>query len=83
MATASAPASVARAQRLEQEHALDLVESAIALIAAGGARRATLVLEHPELILPTAQDSGRRWGVVVRADWRSDGGCDVVVEPVA
>ena len=69
--------------RAELQHQLDLVESAIALVASGGARRATLVLTHADKVLSNAQASAHDQGVVVRAAWRADGSCDLVVEPIA
>jgi hypothetical protein len=69
--------------RAQLQHQLDLVESAIALVASGGARRATLVLTHADQVLPNAQAWAHDQGVVVRAAWRADGSCDLVVEPIA
>jgi hypothetical protein len=82
---ASQPVELSRARtlRAEMQHQLDLVESAIALVANGGARRATLVLPHADLVLPEAQSLARERGVVVRAVWQADGACDVIVEPIA
>jgi hypothetical protein len=83
MASPSVEPSRARTPAAERLHLLDLVESAVALIANGGARRVTLVLPHADRVLPDAQASARARGVVVRALWRADGACDIVVEPVA
>ena len=83
MASQSVESSRARAAAADLEHRLDLVESAIALVAGGELRRATLVLPDADLVLPDAQSMARDHGVVARAVWRPDGACDVVVEPVA
>lgn len=83
MATSSAQSLAPGVPTAEHDHELQLVEAAIALVAAGGARRATLVLRHGEVVLAEAQAAARQWGVVVRALWRPDGGWDIVVEPVA
>ncbi len=66
------------------QHALDLVRSAIALAASGGARRVTLVqVESVERILAEAQVLAREYGVIVRPLWRPTRvGCDIAVEPV-
>jgi hypothetical protein len=83
MATSSAQPLAPRVLRAEHDHELQLVEAAIALVATGGARRATLVLRHGVVILAEAQAAARPSGVVVRALWRPKSGCDIVVEPVA
>jgi hypothetical protein len=83
MASQSVEPARARDSQAELEHRLDLIESAIALVASGGARRATVVMPDADLALPEAQSLARDHGVVVRAAWRADGACDVVVEPVA
>ena len=83
MATSPAQPSAAHLRLDDLDHDLDLVESAIALVAGGRARRAALVLRDGERVLAAAQASGHRRGVVVRAVWRRGGGCDIVVEPVA
>jgi len=83
MASQSVETSRAHASRAELEHRLDLVESAIALVANGGARRATLVLPNAASVLLVAQSVARDHGVLLRALWREDGACDLVVEPVA
>jgi hypothetical protein len=83
MATSPAQPPAALLRPDDLDHDLDLVESAIALVAGGGADRVALVVRDGELILPLAQASGRRSGVVVRAVWRTNGGCDIVVEPIA
>ena len=70
--------------RIRLQHERDLVEAAIALVAGGGARRVSLVVQHGPLILTAAQASAVRWGVIVRAAWRSgEGACDLIVEPIA
>ena len=62
------------------EHEFDLVRSAIALLAAGGARRITLVG------LPLDNDALREIGSLVRANGmamravRGNVGCDITVE---
>jgi hypothetical protein len=79
--TVRRPAVTRRSQRVEHER--DLVEGAIAMVSRGHARRISLVLSEGPTILAAAQASGRQWGVIVRAVWRSDGQrCDVVVEPI-
>jgi hypothetical protein len=83
MATSVAALSAPYGQRKRIEHELDLVEGAVAMVARGEARRVSLVVGHGALILPVAQASGRRSGVIVRAAWRTDNAnCDLVVEPV-
>lgn len=83
MATLSASSSAALTVQQERDHALDLVESAIALVAGGGARRVTLVIPQAQLVLSAAQASARQLGVVARADWGPGGSCDIVISPVA
>jgi hypothetical protein len=67
----------------QRSHETDLVEGAIALVATGGARRASFVLLHGGAILPQARASAHQRGVHVRAAPRADGGCDIIVEPIA
>jgi hypothetical protein len=64
-------------------HELRLVESSIALLVGGDARRVTVSgLRYGERILPIAQSSAQAHGVVVRALWHElDDGCDIAVEP--
>lgn len=84
MANSSARALAGPARHNRFQHERDLVEAAIALVAGGGARRVSLLIQHGALILPGAQASAGRWGVIVRAVWRPDGaGCDLIVEPIA
>jgi hypothetical protein len=66
-------------------HELSLVESSIALVVGGDARRVTVSgLRYAERILPIAQSSARVHGVVVRALWHAlDDGCAIAVEPCA
>lgn len=61
---------------------LELVRSAIELVAAGGAERVTLVgLRAAERVLPQAQHLSREAGLSARAIWpASGGGCDIAVE---
>ena len=63
-------------------HELNLVESSIALLAAGVASRVTISqLRFGEQILPTVQSSARKHGLIARALWHvQDDGCDIAVE---
>ena len=66
------------------EYERDLVESAIAMVANGDARRVSLLLSQGAAILAGVQAIGRQRGVVVRAEGRGEHGrCDLVVEPMA
>lgn len=62
---------------------MSLVDSSIALLAAGGAVRVTLSgLRFAERILPKAQRSARERNVLVRPLWRKGGAsCDIALEP--
>jgi hypothetical protein len=80
MTASSAPQPPAPSPN-QVEHELDLIESAIALVASGGASRVVVVLLNGDLILAAAQASARRRGVVVRSIRGSGGGCDIIVEP--
>lgn len=82
MAITSVQKLAARRRQRERDHELDLVQGAIALVAAGGAERVALVLRHGERILPAAQASGRDHHVEVRVARREGGACDLVVEPM-
>lgn len=53
------------------------------MIADGGAQRVSLVIPHGALILSRAQSAADRKGVILRAEWRGGGVCDLVVEPIA
>jgi hypothetical protein len=72
------------AARATLEHELSLIDSSIALLAAGGAVRVTLTgLRFAERILPAAKRTARARDVNVRALWRSGGvGCDITLEPL-
>jgi hypothetical protein len=63
---------------------LHLVRSAIDLIAAGGARRVTLVgIRGAERLLPRAQALSAEAGLSARGIWQPDGlSCDIAVEDV-
>jgi hypothetical protein len=63
---------------------LELVRSAIELIAAGSADRVTLVgLRGAERVLPQAQTLSREAGLSARAVWPANGeGCDIAVEGI-
>jgi hypothetical protein len=65
------------------EHERCLINAAIALLASGGAIRVTITgLRFGERILPTAEISARKKGVVLRPLWRPGGTiCDIAVEP--
>lgn len=65
-------------------HEISLIDSSIALLAAGDAVRVTLTgLRFAERILPTAQRSARARDVVARPLWRTGGGsCDIALEPL-
>ena len=81
MATATVPRA-ARVSARDLARSLDLVRSAIDLIASGGADRVTLVgLRGAERVLPQAQALSEAAGLFARATWREDTeGCDIVVE---
>lgn len=83
MANASARAVRGAVDRNRYRHELDLVEGAIGMIVAGGAQRVSLVIPHGALILSRAQSAADRKGVILRAEWRGGGVCDLVVEPIA
>jgi hypothetical protein len=80
---AATPTAVAPEHDPQFDHELNLVESSIALVAAGAARRVTInQLRFGEQILPMAQSSAREHGLVARALWHvQDDGCDIAVEP--
>jgi hypothetical protein len=65
------------------DHERCLINAAIALVASGGAIRVTMTgLRFGERILPTAEISARKQGVVIRPLWRPGGTiCDIAVEP--
>jgi hypothetical protein len=69
--------------RATLEHEMSLIDSSIALLAAGGAVRVTLCgLRFAERILPKAQRSARERDVLVRPLWRKGGTtCDIALEP--
>jgi hypothetical protein len=81
MATATAPRA-GRISTRDLARSLELVRSAIDLIAGGGADRVTLVgLHGAEKILPQAQALSHAAGLFARATWRPDeAGCDITVE---
>jgi len=82
MAASSAPQSSVPASRKKVEHELELLESAITLVAGANASRVIVVLPDDDLILAAVRASARLRGVLVRSAPRSRGGCDVVVEPI-
>lgn len=65
------------------EHERCLIQAAIALLASGDAARVTMTgMRFGERILPTAEISARKKGVVIRPLWRPGGTrCDLAVEP--
>jgi hypothetical protein len=81
MATVTVPRA-ARISTRDLARSLQLVRSAIDLIAAGGADRVTLVgLHGAERILPQAQSLSHAAGLSARASWRpNEAGCDITVE---
>jgi hypothetical protein len=83
MASQSAQPSAVANSRPDEEHAIDLVASAIALVAGGGARRVTLFMAHREAVMAAAQALSRRLGVVARAVEGPEGSCTIVISPVA
>jgi len=65
------------------EHEEHLLRSSIALLAAGGARRVTLIgLTFGERMLPEAAPAAKKAGMVLRPI-RSATRCDITVEPSA
>jgi hypothetical protein len=65
------------------EHQFDLIRSAVALLAAGGARRVTLVgMSFDESALGKAGSLVRASGMVIRAE-RGQAGFDVTIEASA
>jgi hypothetical protein len=83
MAFTSARHPSARHLESRRDHEIDLVEGAIALVASGGARRASLVVQEGDAILAQARAAAIRHGVSVRAIVRPGGGCDLIVEPMS
>jgi hypothetical protein len=67
-------------RRIEYEQGL--VESAIAMVAAGGSRRVTVAgIRFGEELLAEATRVARHSGVALRPLWNlGDGACDIVVE---
>jgi hypothetical protein len=79
---AARPAAVASESDPQFDHELNLVESSIALLAAGVANRVTISQLHfGEQILPIAQSFAREHGLIARGLWHvRDDGCDIAVE---
>lgn len=71
------------ATRATLEHELSLIDSSLALLAAGDADRVTLTgLRFAERILPVARRSAMGNDVVVRPLWRHGAtSCDIQLEP--
>jgi hypothetical protein len=65
------------------EHELDLLESAIALVASGGASRVVVVMALGKRIPSTTRSTAGQRGVVLLQARRDDGGTDLIVEPAA
>lgn len=83
MAASSAPQSSMPGSRERVEHEFDLLESAVALVASGGASRVIVVLRDHEPILSRARFTAGQRGVILRETQRAGGGWDIVVEPAA
>lgn len=68
--------------RRKIDYERNLVESAIAMVAAGGSARVTVAsIRYGEELLPEALELARGKGVIVRPIWGlGDGVCDLVVE---
>jgi hypothetical protein len=82
-ASSAAATLITHARVSTAEHELHLVRGAIDVIAAGSARRVTLVaVQSAEAILPEAQALAAEHGVIVRAVWRGDL-ADIAVEQVS
>ena len=64
-------------------HELDLVESAIALVASGGASRVVVVLGLGTSIPLGARSTAGQREVNLSESRRADGGRDIIVEPAA
>lgn len=79
MAASSVPLSSMPAAR-RREHELDLLESAVSLVASGGASRVVVILGDEEPILSKARLAAGPRGVILREVKRADGGSDIVVE---
>jgi hypothetical protein len=76
----AAPLHLLRGNEQKLEHEFDLIRSAVALLAAGGARRVTLVgMSMDEQALREAGFMVRASGMVMRAE-RGQAGFDVTVE---
>jgi hypothetical protein len=63
------------------EHELDLLQSAIALVADGGASRVVVVRSDGEPIIPRGHFNPGHRAVILREAPRPDGTTDIVVEP--
>jgi len=81
MAASSAPQPSMRAARRWSEHELDLLESAVALVANGGASRVALIIGDKPPVHATARVRAGQRGVILREVKRADGNRDIVVEP--
>ena len=75
-----APLRMLRGDEQKLEHEFDLIQSAVAMLAAGGARRVTLVgMPFDERALSEAGLMVRASGMVMRAE-KGQAGFDVTVE---
>jgi hypothetical protein len=78
----NAASSVDASTRHRIDYERDLIENAIAMVAAGGSRRVTVAsIRFGEELLAEAASLARGRGVRIRPLWGlGDGACDIVVE---